>query len=68
MQEVICINGREPFLSGSCARILVGDKYFLDELSIFSDPEGDWYGSIYVDVNKAQHVGYFKLSHFKTCI
>lgn len=60
MLTVECIHVRET----SPDEIQVGKKYFMDETSINSLEEGDWYASIY-DYETKKYLGRQAITQFK---
>ena len=66
MQKVICINERKAI--SRQPQIFVGRVYYLETSSVNGSFDGDWYGEIYADEDKAEYIGHLKLSHFKSYI
>ena len=63
MQKVECISVRTIGTS-----IVVGNHYYIDQMSIGGMYDGDWYVDVYADAQKEHWIGRFKLSRFKTCV
>ena len=61
MKLVKCISERENHL---LSRIEVNHMYYLDEASIYADPDGDEYAKIYKDKMKKEYVGNMSTKHF----
>ena len=60
MHNVLCINKRKSVPD----QIAEGDMYWLKLETIYTDPDGDYYGEIYYDPKGEQLVGNMLLSHF----
>ena len=56
-QEVVCIKER------TLNEFKEGEHYILDLGSVFSDCDGDWYGTIY-EMDGSAKIGSFKLNRF----
>lgn len=61
MKLVKCINERRIATNS----LLVGKRYWLDELTIYKDADKDEYAQIYLDKEKEYYVGQFLINHFK---
>ncbi|MBO5435930.1 hypothetical protein J6A31_09060 [bacterium] len=46
------------------AQITEGQDYWVDEESMYTDPDGDTYADVYTDYDKKHKVGHMLISHF----
>lgn len=60
MKKIKCISERN--IAGGC--LASGKYYYMDELTIYKDSDGDEYAKIYVDDKKEKYIGNLLLSHF----
>lgn len=61
MQKVICNSERK-----NSKLIEVGNVYYIDLTSIFSDIDGEWFVEVYKDKDGDEYIGCFRLNHFTT--
>lgn len=61
MRKVKCISIR-PLMP---KQVEVGNIYYMDETTRWSDNEGDMYATIYADESKKHKIGNLLLSHFR---
>ena len=61
MRLVKCISERRIATNP----LVVGKRYWLDELTIYKDADKDEYAQIYLDKEKEYYVGQFLTNHFK---
>lgn len=59
MKEIICITEKDTFP----AKLSKGEKYFLDESSLFVDTEGETYGNVFQFDNENE-LGQFPIDYF----
>ena len=62
MKLVRCISERKT----NPGQITVGKKYWIDESTVWTDPDGDEYAEIYLDEEKEHRIGNMLTSHFET--
>ncbi len=61
MRLVRCISERKVMPG----QLVVGKKYWVDESTVWKDPDGDEYAQVYLDEAKEYRVGDMLTSHFE---